>query len=70
MHARADRGARAGRHRALFGAAGERFDPESHEAVAQQPRDGVAPGEVEVFQPGYRLGGAAILRPARVLVAG
>jgi len=54
-----------------FGATGERFDPEVHEAVAQQPRDGVEPGEVtEVFQAGYRLPGAAILRPARVMVAG
>jgi molecular chaperone GrpE len=54
-----------------FGAAGERFDPGVHEAVAQQPRDGVEPGEVtEVFQAGYRLGGATILRPARVMVAG
>jgi molecular chaperone GrpE len=54
-----------------FGAPGERFDPERHEAVAQQPRDGVPPGVVtEVFQAGYRLGGSVILRPARVLVAG
>jgi molecular chaperone GrpE len=54
-----------------FGAAGERFDPECHEAVAQQPRDGIAAGEVaEVFQSGYRLSGGLVLRPARVLVAG
>jgi len=54
-----------------FGAPGEQFDPERHEAVAQQPREGIAPGEVtEVFQVGYRLGGGLILRPARVLVAG
>ena len=39
-----------------FGAAGERFDPELHEAVAQQPRDGVPAGEItEVYQAGYRL---------------
>jgi molecular chaperone GrpE len=55
-----------------FGAAGERFDPELHEAVAQQPAaDGVEPGAIsEVYQAGYRLAGGAILRPARVVVAG
>ena len=54
-----------------FGAAGERFDPEHHEAVAQQPREGAEPGEItEVFQCGYRLNGGGILRPARVMVAG
>jgi molecular chaperone GrpE len=53
-----------------YGAAGELFDPELHEAVAQQPFDGCAPGEiVEVYQPGYRLAGG-VIRPARVLVAG
>jgi len=54
-----------------FGESGERFDPEVHEAVAQQPREGAEPGEViEVFQVGYRLAGASVLRPARVMVAG
>ena len=54
-----------------FGAPGERFDPEVHEAVAQQASDGVPAGEViAVFQPGYRLSGVGILRPARVMVAG
>ena len=53
-----------------YGAAGEQFDPELHEAVAQQPFDGRAPGEiVEVYQSGYRLAGG-VIRPARVLVAG
>jgi molecular chaperone GrpE len=53
-----------------YGAAGEQFAPELHEAVAQQPFDGRAPGEiVEVYQPGYRLAGG-VIRPARVLVAG
>jgi molecular chaperone GrpE len=53
-----------------FGAAGERFDPELHEAVAQQPYDGRESGEVaEVYQAGYRLAGG-LIRPARVLVAG
>jgi hypothetical protein len=41
-----------------------------HEAVAQQPFEGRAAGEiVEVYQPGYRPGGG-LIRPARVLVAG
>ena len=54
-----------------FGERGEPFDPERHEAVAHQPADGVAAGAIgEVYQPGYRLVDGAILRPARVLVAG
>ena len=49
---------------------GERFDPELHEAMAQHPVDGAEPGTVvEVYQQGYRLNGA-VLRPARVVVAG
>ncbi len=53
-----------------FSPAGEVFDPQFHEAVAQQPIAGVEPGVVaEVFQQGYRLGDS-VLRPARVLVAG
>ena len=49
---------------------GERFDPAQHDAVAQQPFEGTEPGTVvEVLQAGYRLNGA-ILRPARVIVAG
>jgi molecular chaperone GrpE len=49
---------------------GEPFDPEHHEAVAQHPVDGAAPGTVvEVYQCGYRLGDS-VLRPARVVVAG
>ena len=53
-----------------YGAAGEQFDPELHEAVAQQPFEGREPGEiVEVYQSGYRLAGG-VIRPARVLVAG
>jgi molecular chaperone GrpE len=54
-----------------YGAAGERFDPELHEAVAQRPFEGREAGEiVEVYQPGYRLAGGGLVRPARVLVAG
>jgi molecular chaperone GrpE len=49
---------------------GEPFDPTLHEAVAQQPIDGFAPGTVvEVFQRGYR-SGENVVRPARVVVAG
>ncbi|MDQ3675295.1 MAG: nucleotide exchange factor GrpE [Actinomycetota bacterium] len=49
---------------------GEPFDPSEHEAVAQQPVEGAEAGTiVEVLQAGYRLNGA-ILRPARVIVAG
>jgi len=49
---------------------GEPFDPERHEAVAQQPAEGRAAGTiVEVYQRGYRLGDS-VLRPAMVVVAG
>jgi molecular chaperone GrpE len=49
---------------------GEPFDPQYHEAVAQQPVDGAQPGVVvEVFQRGYRMG-ENVVRPARVVVAG
>ena len=49
---------------------GERFDPQYHEAVAQQPVQGAEPGVVvEVFQRGYRMG-ENVVRPARVVVAG
>jgi len=49
---------------------GEVFDPEHAEAMAQRPHEGAAPGTViEVYQPGYRAG-EAVLRPARVVVAG
>jgi molecular chaperone GrpE len=52
-----------------FAPLGEPFDPNLHEAVAQQPVEGATSGEVaEVFQNGYRMG-ETIIRPARVLVA-
>jgi molecular chaperone GrpE len=52
-----------------FASLGEQFDPNLHEAVAQQPVEGAASGTVaEVFQNGYRMG-ESIVRPARVLVA-
>jgi molecular chaperone GrpE len=52
-----------------YSPAGEQFDPQFHEAVAQHPVEGQAAGTViEVYQQGYRLG-ETVLRPARVLVA-
>jgi molecular chaperone GrpE len=52
-----------------FSPVGERFDPQHHEAVAQQPAEGAEPGTIiEVYQRGYRLG-ESVLRPARVVVA-
>ena len=59
--------ARAGIER--FSPEGERFDPQLHEAVAQQPVEGAESGTVvEVYQRGYRLG-EVVIRPARVVVA-
>ena len=52
-----------------FSPEGEPFDPNEHEAMAQQPREGAESGTVvEVYQSGYRINGA-VLRPARVVVA-
>jgi molecular chaperone GrpE len=52
-----------------FSPEGEPFDPNEHEAMAQQPADGFASGHVvAVYQQGYRHNGA-VLRPARVVVA-
>jgi len=59
--------ARAGIER--FSPEGERFDPQQHEAIAQQPVEGKESGTVvEVYQRGYRLG-EVVIRPARVVVA-
>jgi molecular chaperone GrpE len=53
-----------------FSPKGEVFDPNEHEAMAQQPVEGAEAGTVvEVYQSGYRINGA-VLRPARVVVAG
>jgi molecular chaperone GrpE len=53
-----------------FAPAGEPFDPNEHEAMAQQPSDEAEEGTVlQVYQQGYRLNGQ-ILRPARVVVSG
>jgi len=52
-----------------FSPKGERFDPQLHEAIAQQPVEGAESGTVvEVYQRGYRLGDV-VIRPARVVVA-
>jgi len=52
-----------------FSPQGEQFDPNQHEAMAQQPSEEAEPGTVlEVYQQGYRVNGA-VLRPARVVVA-
>ncbi len=53
-----------------FSPKGEPFDPNEHEAMAQQPSEDAEAGTViEVYQRGYRLNGQ-VLRPARVVVAG
>ncbi|MCW2615489.1 MAG: GrpE protein [Frankiales bacterium] len=54
-----------------FGEAGEPFDPSVHEALMQaepDPAQTVATCAA-VLQPGYRLSGGRVLRPARVSVA-
>jgi molecular chaperone GrpE len=49
--------------------AGQRFDPQLHEAMATRPSADVPPDTVvEVVQKGYLLNGR-LLRPARVIVA-
>lgn len=52
-----------------YGAAGEPFDPQQHEAIFQAPTPGVTEATIlEVVEVGYRLG-AIELRPAKVVVA-
>ena len=52
-----------------FSPKGEAFDPNEHEAMAQQPSEEAGSGTViDVYQSGYRINGA-VLRPARVVVA-
>jgi molecular chaperone GrpE len=52
-----------------YGAAGEVFDPQQHEAIFQAPTPGVeTPTILEVVETGYRLGSVE-LRPAKVVVA-
>ncbi|AZS38538.1 Protein GrpE [Microbacterium lemovicicum] len=52
-----------------YGAAGEVFDPQQHEAIFQVPTPGATESTVlEVVETGYRLGSIE-LRPAKVVVA-
>ena len=52
-----------------FGAAGDEFDPQIHEAIFQQPSDEVtAPVIADVVESGYHLG-STLLRAAKVVVA-
>jgi molecular chaperone GrpE len=52
-----------------YGAAGEVFDPQQHEAIYQAPTPGVTePTILEVVEVGYRLGSVE-LRPAKVVVS-
>lgn len=52
-----------------YGAAGEVFDPQHHEAIFQAPTPGVdTPTILEVVEVGYRIGSVE-LRPAKVVVA-
>jgi len=54
---------------AQFGAVGDEFDPNLHEALMQIPQPDVAPGRIaKVIQPGYRIGDD-VVRPARVAIA-
>ncbi|MFK4835824.1 nucleotide exchange factor GrpE [Microbacterium sp. ZW T2_14] len=52
-----------------YGAAGEAFDPQQHEAIFQVPTPGATEATIlEVVETGYRLGSVE-LRPAKVVVA-
>lgn len=45
------------------------FDPNFHEAVGEDAKDGIAPGEILVtYQTGWKLNGK-LLRPAKVIIA-
>jgi molecular chaperone GrpE len=59
-----------GRHGVkIIQAAGARFDPNLHQAIAEVPASGAEPGTVvNVVQPGYVIG-ERLLRPAMVTVA-
>lgn len=51
-----------------FGAKGDKFDPELHDALVQTPNPGVSQAEVaDVIELGYRIG-ERMLRPAKVAV--
>jgi len=50
-------------------AQGQPFDPNLHQAVMQQPSDGVSPGTIlQVLEQGYKIHDR-VLRPARVVVS-
>ncbi len=52
-----------------YGAVGDAFDPQQHEAIFQAPTPGVTETTIlEVVEVGYRLGSVE-LRPAKVVVA-
>jgi molecular chaperone GrpE len=52
-----------------FDPLGEKFDPQSSEAISTRPADGEAAGTVvETLERGYRIDGD-VLRPARVIVS-
>ncbi|WP_292835720.1 nucleotide exchange factor GrpE [Microbacterium sp.] len=52
-----------------YGAVGDAFDPQQHEAIFQAPTPGTETATIlEVVEVGYRLGGNE-LRPAKVVVA-
>ena len=52
-----------------YGAVGDAFDPQRHEAIFQQPTPGVTEITIiDVVEVGYRLGDVE-LRPAKVVVA-
>ena len=47
---------------------GDAFEPGKHEAVMQQPVDGVEAGAISMkMQNGYRIG-ETVLRPAKVAI--
>ena len=53
-----------------FDPVGERFDPESHEAISTGIADGIESGTVlETLERGYRVD-SQVIRPARVVVSG
>ncbi|MDT0157953.1 nucleotide exchange factor GrpE [Microbacterium sp. ARD32] len=52
-----------------YGAKGDEFDPQQHEAIFQQPTPGATSSTIlDVVEVGYRLGDVE-LRPAKVVVA-
>jgi molecular chaperone GrpE len=51
-----------------FDPAGEKFDPQVHEALSTQPGEGESGIVLETVEKGYRLNGQ-VLRPAKVVVS-